>query len=39
MAAVNELKTGDMIAFKKGKNFVAAVIHFFTNSDVNHELL
>ena len=36
MAAVNELKTGDMIAFKKGKNFVAAVIHFFTNSDVNH---
>lgn len=36
MAAVNELRTGDMIAFKKGKNFVAAVIHFFTNSDVNH---
>ena len=36
MAAVNELKSGDMIAFKKGKNFVAAVIHFFTNSDVNH---
>ncbi len=27
MANVNELRTGDMIAFKKGKNFVAAVIH------------
>ncbi|KKP40322.1 MAG: hypothetical protein UR30_C0005G0103 [Candidatus Peregrinibacteria bacterium GW2011_GWC2_33_13] len=36
MATVNELRTGDMIAFKKGKNFVAAVIHLFTNSDVNH---
>jgi len=36
MAAVNELRTGDMIAFKKGKNLVAAVIHLFTNSDVNH---
>jgi len=36
MATVNELRTGDMIAFKKGKSIVAAVIHLFTNSDVNH---
>ena len=36
MVAVNELKTGDMIAFRKGKSIVAAVIHLFTNSDVNH---
>src|SRR3989339_1614618 len=36
MAAVNELRTGDMIAFKKGKDLVAAVVHFFTNSDVHH---
>jgi len=31
-----ELRTGDMIAFKKGKDFVAAVVHLFTNSDVHH---
>lgn len=36
MSTVNELRTGDMIAFKKGKSIVAAVIHLFTNSDVNH---
>ena len=36
MAMINELRTGDMIAFKKEKSIVAAVIHFFTNSDVNH---
>ena len=36
MSTANELRTGDMIAFKKGKSIVAAVIHLFTNSDVNH---
>jgi hypothetical protein len=36
MATVNELRTGDMIAFKKGKDFAAAIVHIFTKSDVHH---
>lgn len=36
MAKLNDLRTGDMIAFKKGKSIIATVIHLFTNSDVNH---
>jgi hypothetical protein len=31
-----ELRTGDMIAFKNGKDFVATVVHLFTKSDVHH---
>jgi len=32
----DELRTGDMIAFKKGKNIISNVIHLFTRSNVNH---
>lgn len=34
--ATYELRTGDMIAFRKGKDFVATVVHLFTKSDVHH---
>lgn len=33
---IAELKTGDMIAFKKGKHPLSRLVHFFTKSDVNH---
>lgn len=36
MKIVYELRTGDMIAFKNGKGFLANVVHIFTKSDVHH---
>ena len=36
MSMKSKLRTGDMIAFKNGKDFVATVVHVFTKSDVHH---
>jgi hypothetical protein len=36
---LDELRTGDMIAFKKSRNIFSKLVHVFTHSNVNHVAL